>query len=144
MESFNLTKRFLITSVILVVLVVPACAWISASYYNNNKAIEQRIPPNKDRLVSLIRAYTEQRSDSTVENVEYISSEKYNNYWYLVKLQNKDDKSIIYYAIVADFKEPQVVLGPGEVLSQLNISSIGIPYEIIDKLYSGDSKEGSQ
>jgi hypothetical protein len=144
MENFNITKRFLITSIILLVLVVPVCAWISAATYTNQKATVQTTPPEKDHLVSLIRAYMEQRNESNTDSVEYVSSERFNTNWYLVKIHEQHDKSIVYNVIVADFKEPQIVLGPGEVLSQLNISSIGIPYELIDKLYTGDGGEGTQ
>ena len=120
----------------MLVFIVPLCAWVSATSYNNSKAVEV-VALNKDRLISVVRTYIKERGGSTVHSVDYISYKIYNNNWYFVKVRDRSDKSIIYNVVVADFKEPQVVLGPGEVLSQLNISNIGIPYEIIDQLYSG-------
>lgn len=59
-----------------------------------------------------------------------------NDWWYVVNTTDTPSgKSSL--AVVADFKNgsgPRLVIAPGEIFTQKNISGVGVPYEVINEV----------
>jgi hypothetical protein len=132
----TLTKRFVVVSIFLLIVVTPFVAWLSATYlHKSNLTSDTTVSDQK--IVDVINEYV--KNSDFIGKVSLISSTKYEQNWYLVRVQ---DSQVAYDVVLCDFDQPRVIIGPGEYLTQFNISHMGVPYQILDALEVKD-KENS-
>lgn len=124
-ESRDLSRRFLITSGVLVLLVAPVLGWTARKIQSpqaSNVLSEQRIQ-------EIVRASA--GSDVTVRS--YKTSE---SWWYTAFVTNSKDEGDTDVAVIANFDDgeskPHLVVKPGEKLVQKNISGYGLPYDVVN------------
>lgn len=125
---YRMSKRFIIGSIVLLCVVAPFCGWFGAHIYEEGRyQSSNQVEPVY--IEKVINEYLFENPTYHIDNIKFISVKKYEDNWYLATVESGGLK---YKAVLADFGSLQVIVRPGELPAQKNISHLGIPYEIID------------
>jgi hypothetical protein len=133
-----ITKRFVVISVIILIILIPVAAWVSASYLHKDRGGTLNNNITDQKITDTINEYI--KNSEYIKKVSFVSSVKYEANWYLVTVKDSETR---YEVVLCDFDQPKVIIGPGEYLTQFNISHMGVPYEILDALnIPNNTKDG--
>jgi len=144
-----MTRKFIITSAILIFIVSPAIAWgVVASQYRSDPTSDtpstKVTPATKKELLDVV---TKKHKESHIEDgsdikiLDVVSYENLHTWWYIVKVKyasyGKEYPVASPMLLVKYFDGPNtvhIITNPGESLPFYDISdSVGIPYDVIDK-----------
>lgn len=146
-----MTKRFILFSLLLVLVVAPATAWaVVYTQYKSDPA--EKLPDEHVQVATkeeLLKAITEHPKhehgeDNNGNELRILSIDSYKNintWWYIINVryasygkEARDTLPMIAVKYYNGQKSIQVVTNPGESLNYYNISdSAGIPYDVIDQ-----------
>lgn len=143
-----LNRRFIVITLLSVFVVTPILAFATTSILAVTYPQSPVDTPPKRTKEELSEVISRDRlsldESERYPDVEIDKFERIENKWYLIYVKTPNSstlKTMVLGDFYNDSKKIRVILQPGQQLIGHNISNIGLPYEIVDKVNDYEMEE---
>ena len=132
----NLSKNNILV-IFIALIAAPLSGWLIGSSLRHDPANTTDLRTSAEIRNALIANKSPYIASSQYHSLKILSVKRYDKWWYLTSVTVGTSKQPVY-ALVADFynspSKMDVIVQPGADLPHYNMSEVGVPYEIVDKI----------